>query len=474
MNRTGLMPRGGIAGQWGSQAMPGPRWVYRLRYMPRPGFPLIWVALVTAGALVARLWYLSAAPNTLNTDELVALRLVARILSGHGPGLVALDGNGQPAVYAYLQALSMRLCGPTVWALRLPAALCGALAVPLFYAVARQVARPWPALGATVLFGSSVYALSLARSGWVNDFAYPAWLVALWALSASLRGDRLSRRLLGLSALACAAAGYGYAPFRLLPLGVLPLLLIGARARQGRTDRWSRYALAALWLGVYALASLPLWAGLLAQHDILAHYIAAHRINSQLQEYPPGTPLPSILTQQFWRVAAGLVLLVPSTVSGLDLAHVPAGTWLLDPIGTLLYWLGLWALVAPHDRAGKGKTSPLGGIGGWWWLLVVPLLAAEVPVRDSPGLHPAAAAFPLYFLVVAQGLSYATGRLRRLRVLLIPVVLVSTIGSLGTYAAWVNSPAAASARHLVGVPPCVPTISILRQPCRDELARGRP
>lgn len=456
--------------------------------------------LITIGALIARLWRLGQAPDTLNTDELVALRLVASILRGHGPGPLALDENGQPALSGYIQALSMRVFGDSVWALRLPAALLGALAVPLFYLVARRLTRPWPALGVSTLFAASVYNLSLARSGWINDYALPAELIAIWALLEATR--RRHTVLLSISALACAAAGYGYAPFRLLPVGFLPLLLysdLGLFSWEFKgTMRVRRCRPALIWLGAYLLGSLPLWISLFLQHAAVAHYVAQHRINSGLPEYPSSMPMALILTLQVWKVVVGLVLLVPSTASGLDLQHVPPGSWLLDGPCTLLYWLGLWSLTgrdrrtdpasppccdnvasdayihedypiigeaSPHRSDNRRPVSSLGAL--WWWLLVVPLLLAEAPVRDSPALHPAVAAFPLYLLVAARGLDYLSERLGRYRGMLVLLVLWSALTGVGRYAAWVNSPPAVQARHKEGATVCYPDRHLLTRshPC---------
>jgi 4-amino-4-deoxy-L-arabinose transferase-like glycosyltransferase len=422
------------------------------------------LALVTVGSLLSRLWRLDTAPPTLNTDEIVALRLVARILGGQGPGPLALDANGQPALSGYLQALSMHLCGDTVWALRLPAALLGTLAVPLFYLVARQIARPWPALGATVLFCSSVYSLSLGRSGWINDYMLSAELVAIWTSLVGMRRPHLA--LICASGLTCALAGYGYAPFRLLPLGMLPFLLT-----EGTGVSKSRPRRALTWLGAYLAGSLPLWLSLATQHTVLAQYVAAHAINSQLLEYAPGTPWLQILATQTWKFVVGLVLLIPGTVSGLDLQHVPAGTWLLDGASTLCYWLGLWSM-ADRSRTTASYPDRVSGTL-WWWLLVVPLGLAEIPVRDCPSLHPAVAAFPLYLFISARGLTYAAARLGRYRMALVLLILWSTLSSLRTYAVWVDSGAATQARHLVDAPTCIPTSHPLTQPCRATSAATR-
>jgi hypothetical protein len=110
-----------------------------------------------------------------------------------------------------------------------------------------------------------------------------------------------------------------------------------------------------------------------------------------------------------------------------------------------------------------------------WWacLLVVPLLLAEGPVRDAPGLHPAIAAFPVYFLVTARGLDEAASWLRRYRLgaALLGLVLWSAVSSAWTYAGWVDSAAAVQARHQVGAAACVPTAHPLQQPCREGADR---
>jgi hypothetical protein len=154
------------------------------------------IALCLLG-LAARLWQLGTTPNTLNADELAAVRLAGQIFAGHGPGLLALDANGQPAISGYLQALSLHVFGDQAWALRLPAAFLGALALPCFLLVARQLVEPWAALGAAVLYGSSIYSLSVGRSGWTNDFASPLELLAIWLMLRSFTSERMARLFLG-------------------------------------------------------------------------------------------------------------------------------------------------------------------------------------------------------------------------------------------------------------------------------------
>jgi 4-amino-4-deoxy-L-arabinose transferase-like glycosyltransferase len=413
--------------------------------------------MVCLAGLIARLWHLSQAPNTLNADELVAIRLAGQIFAGHEPGILALDANGQIAVCGYLQALSLHLFGDQVWALRLPSALLGALALPCFLLVARQLARPWPALGATVLYGSSIYSLSVARSGWTNDFAAPAELLAIWLLLRSLTGERVALPVA--SGIACAVAAYGYAPFRLLAAGMVPLLLL-----TGEADMHDRARRTRRWLYGYVPLICPLLIALAVQHDAVRGYIAVHQINSRLPEYPPHTSAAWIVARQMWAIVIGLVLAIPGQVANLDLEHVPAGRWLLDGPAIALYWLGLWRLAGYRvlDRA-----DPLRRTGALWvWLLAGQVLLAEVLVRDSPSVHPAMAAYPLYFLVCAQGLEYL-GMLPFRGRWLVPaaLVLVSVIDSERAYARWVNSTAAIQARRLSGAPMCIPSPHLLRGPC---------
>ncbi|HVA89966.1 MAG TPA: glycosyltransferase family 39 protein [Chloroflexota bacterium] len=431
-------------------------------------YPAAAIVVCMAG-LIARLWQLGQAPNTLNADELVAIRLAGRIFVGHGPGVLALDANGQLAISGYLQAFGLRLLGDQAWVLRLPAALLGAAALPCFLLVARQLVRPWPALGATVLYGSSIYSLSVARSGWTNDFAAPLELLAIWLMLRSLTSER--RALPLASGMACALAAYGYAPFRLLAAGMAPVLLL-----VGGADTHNRARRARRWVVGYAPLVCPLVIALAMQHDALRGYIAFHQINSRLPEYPPHTAAAWILARQAWAVVVGLVLLVPGQVANLDLEHVPAGRWLLDGPAIALYWLGLWRL-AGYRAFDRG--DPLRRTGALWaWMLVGQVVLAEVLVRDSPSLHPAMAAYPVYLLVCAQGLDYL-GRIPFRGRWLLPaaLVLVSLIDSGRAYTGWVNSTAAMQARRLSGAPFCIPSPRLLRGPCQggdDPIPRYRP
>jgi hypothetical protein len=158
------------------------------------------------------------------------------------------------------------------------------------------------------------------------------------------------------------------------------------------------------------------------------------------------------------------VLLVPGQVANLDLQHVPAGRWLLDGPAILLYWLGLWRL-AGYRGVERGHPLRLAG-ALWIWLIACQVLLAEVAVRDSPSLHPAMAAYPIYLLVCAQGLAYLTrppGGARRLLAAIL--VLLSLIDSSRGYIGWVNGAGAVRARHLSGAPVCRPSPHVLRGPC---------
>jgi len=446
----------------------------RVAILPARSGPNSWVyptaaIVVCVAGLIARLWQLNQAPNTFNADELVAIRLAGQIFAGHGPGVFVLDPNGQLAISGYLQALCLYLFGDQAWVVRLPAALLGAAALPCFLLVARQLVRPWPALGATVLYGSSIYSLSVARSGWTNDFAAPLELLAIWLMLRSFTSERMALPLA--SGMACALAAYGYAPFRLLAAGMVPtLVLTGGPTMHDRTRRARR------WLLGYAPLICPLTIALALQHDALRGYVAFHQINSRLPEYPPHTAAAWILIRQAWTVVVGLVLMIPGQVANLDLEHVPVGRWLLDGPALVLYWLGLWRL-AGYRRLDGG--DPLRRSGALWaWLLVGQVLLAEVLVRDSPSLHPAMAAYPIYLLVCAQGLD-ALGRLPFHGGWVVPaaLVLVSLIDSGRAYTGWVNSPAAMQARHLSGAPVCVPSPHVLLGPClggADPGLRYRP
>jgi 4-amino-4-deoxy-L-arabinose transferase-like glycosyltransferase len=126
-----------------------------------------------------RIWRLDILPPGLYFDEAFDGWDARRIaFEGYHPVYFAAN-NGREPLFIYLLALSVRLFGPTAYAVRLVSALAGTLTVPAVYVAARAILRPiadqlhdrthsplvaaLPALVAAAAIAVSYWHLSLSR-----------------------------------------------------------------------------------------------------------------------------------------------------------------------------------------------------------------------------------------------------------------------------------------------------------------------
>jgi len=216
------------------------------RWLPRVGRgEAVGVGLLLAVALALRLVGLGVFPDVMSGDEgefaLEARNILAGDLSNpFGTGWYA-NTNG----YFYLQAAALRLLGLNLFALRLPTALLGALAVVAVYLLAR------------VTFGrETAWVSSLFMAGWsfTLHFSRLAFSNGADPFFGALALAFLQRGLLGGRQMDFVAAGlvlggslYSYVGARLLVLVVLAVLFFSGARRLRR--RWrGLLAFAVVWL----------------------------------------------------------------------------------------------------------------------------------------------------------------------------------------------------------------------------------
>ncbi|MCC7106835.1 MAG: glycosyltransferase family 39 protein [Chloroflexi bacterium] len=96
------------------------------------------VTLVAAGA-VLRVYALGSYPSGIHGDEAELGLIAMTTLAGRGPNPFGLMFLGDPALFAYIDAVGIALFGRSIEAVRAVAALFGVLALPVFYFVARQM-----------------------------------------------------------------------------------------------------------------------------------------------------------------------------------------------------------------------------------------------------------------------------------------------------------------------------------------------
>lgn len=189
---------------------------------------LLIIILIIAAAL--RLWQIGAVPPSPDWDE-AALGYNAYSVLKTGrdefgvflPRVLRSFDDFKPPLYMYLTIPSVAVFGLEVWAVRLPSAIVGILAVLGAYLLVRQLfKKDQLALLAAFLLAISPWHIQFSRIAFEANVALG---ITIWAVYAFLRGTG-STKWLGISALLFGLGFYAYHSQRVfLPLLVLTLFL---------------------------------------------------------------------------------------------------------------------------------------------------------------------------------------------------------------------------------------------------------
>ncbi len=341
--------------------------------------------MLTAGGL--RIWKLNLFPAGLHFDEAAQGVLVQEhILRGETPVFFSAY-TGHEALFHYTQAPFVALLGPTILALRLPAALWSIALIPVVFFLGGRFWSWKAGLLAAVAAAYSGWGVHVGRIGFrANSLPVVSGVAMLFlyhALQSGRRRDWLaSGALFGLSL-------YTYLAVRMLPLAA-PLLLVYLLIWHRATCRRSLPGIA-LFVLALACVSMPL-----AIHMLRVPSDLSDRLRQiGLPAGVGGSRLHTVLTQTW---ATLLMFGVRGARDGFfnlpfrpvfpGLAALPfyAGVvvavwrWRSLAHALPLLWLGVMllptilAVDAPHLLRAIGAMPPtflLWGLGGgvaWEWL----------------------------------------------------------------------------------------------------------
>jgi 4-amino-4-deoxy-L-arabinose transferase-like glycosyltransferase len=214
------------------------------------------VAALTLLALVLRAVALDSVPYTLGGDEAWHGLLARQVLDGQVRNPFNMGYMSMPTAFYWPLSWSLWLVGDTVTGLRLPAALAGAITVPILYLFARDLWGRRTALLSAVFVATYDYHIHFSRLG-ANNVWDPLFVVlTLWALDRGLGGkatdparhenggqggerpaelSSLRYRYFLLAGLVMGLSAYFYTGARLLPLlaGIYVAFVWLQRRRQG-------------------------------------------------------------------------------------------------------------------------------------------------------------------------------------------------------------------------------------------------
>lgn len=385
------------------------------------------VTLLFLTALFLRIWQLDRFPPGLYNDE-AAYGMDARALLTGDLRVFYERNNGREPLFIYLLALTFQSLGATAYAIRLTAAVVGAVTVVTAYWMVRELFRfapelneqspRWYAAWTALLLAFSYWHLSLSRVGFraiTLPLALTLAFALFWIVWRRLRtpGDApWGLALLG--GLALSLPLYTYTAGRMAPL--LFVFTVAATwwlAPRLTIDRARLLQIAAVMALATLLGALPLLL-YFVQHPAAfgAHALEVSVLNTQ---YAGDNPVIALLQ------SAARTFLIFGVLPDENLRHNPAqipavdpllAVWLLLGVGLAIYswrrlttlfmlaWLLLFA--APAILSSEGVPHSLRMIGMLPIVYVLPLLAmAWVTQRAPQRFRPLLRWLPLPFLLIA-------------------------------------------------------------------------
>jgi 4-amino-4-deoxy-L-arabinose transferase-like glycosyltransferase len=151
----------------------------------------VFLALAFLGAAAVRFPALDRFPPGGFFDELQNILVAESILKGHWPVFVG-EASQMPALYFYPVAAAIAAFGKTLSSIRGVSALCGALAIPVFYLLARRFFSRNAAVAAAIFFAGCRWHLNFSRIGF-NGIVSP--LMELLTLLALVKALETGRKL---------------------------------------------------------------------------------------------------------------------------------------------------------------------------------------------------------------------------------------------------------------------------------------
>ncbi len=336
-------------------------------------------------ASVLRLWNLSNYPSGFNADEAdlgynaYSLLLTGRDEHGHAwPINLESFGDFKPAGYAYILIPFIKVLGLNEFAVRLPSAIFGILAVYFIYLFVSEVLDDSSGLIAAGLLAVSPWHLQFSRGGWEVNVATTLMLIGVWSIIKWLQNHQL--KYLIITTVFFVISMYIYQSVRL----IAPLMGLGILVMNWR-DFWKNSKQSVVTGIIMLILLLPLGFSIvksdagsrLSGVGLLADLGPINRINELRGHYDLVTP-PIYVKILYNKVTAYALQLVYNYLSHFDgnflfvngdaitRSRVPeTGLFYLTDFTFIL--MGAFILIRSRNRF----VSVV-----WWWLLVSPLAAA--------------------------------------------------------------------------------------------------
>ncbi len=339
--------------------------------------------VVLALGIAVRFYKLDVSPPGLYYDEAFYALDAVSVRDGARP-IYFESNNGREPLFIYSVALSQAWLGDTVYAVRVVAAVYGALALVAGYGAARALFGPRTALLATALHAGSLWAILFSRIG-LRVTTVP-FVVGLLLLTTVYGWRRRSRALIALGGAMLGLCFYTYIAARLIPLVFIGLGLFWIIFRRDTFPPWQW--LVVFWLPA-AIVALP-----------MAFYAAGH---------------PDVYFGRAGQVALPLVEVLANfaRAGGMffwhgddNWRHNLAGRPVFDPLTAIAFGAGLAWIVW---RFWRHKDLRAALVALWLIVLILPTALSD----KAPHFLRALALTPVVYMTAALALDPLAALLRR-------------------------------------------------------------
>jgi 4-amino-4-deoxy-L-arabinose transferase-like glycosyltransferase len=339
------------------------------------------VAVVVLAGFFFRVWLLTRVPSGMLWDE-GASGLDASVLAQGHFYLFDTAHSGHEPLVLYAQAASLRLFGWTPFALRLPSAVFGTLALPATYILGRRLFGPVAGVLAALLLGITLWPVILSRLG-LTFSALPlfAALSCYW-LVRWLQGQRWRDALIagGLAGLTL----YTYTPGRFVPVAMALTWGLAWLLQPKLRARLLRQGLACVATAAVIFAPLGAY--------FLRHPGGFSERSNELSIFNPEYGGPLVAGWQSLRATFLMFAFAGEQNWDKNIAGQP----ILNPILAVLFVAGAVLAISQRRRL-RGLTPVV-----WLVVMVIPLV---LTARDLPDFGRISGAAPFVFLLPAIPLS---------------------------------------------------------------------
>lgn len=341
---------------------------------------LLLLLLTLLTAVFMRFYQLGDLPPGLYQDEAYNGLDALDVLAGQH-ALFFPNNNGREPVYIYLTAVSLALFGNTPFALRLGAAVVGALTLLPVYALATSWFGRRTGLLAAWLWAVTLWPIHLSRIGLRAILLLPLLALLFWLGTLAWRQQKKELWL-------AAGAVYGLAFYTYLPIRFTPLLLVALLLWLWWRGQAGRLWPGAGWFGVATAVVLsPLLLLWLSQPELILGR------SGQVSILSPEINGGNLVGTLLGNIARALGMFI---WQGDDiLRHNPALRPVFDPLMALPFLLGLGLLIRQWRRL-PHLTTLL-----WVGIMLGPTILAE----DTPHFLRAVGVLPAALFITAVGLN---------------------------------------------------------------------